>query len=449
MTERALDAVSQPVLLGDVVNTMVTLDQTLSQLHALRSSLLATAYQIAEADPDIDDVRSREMAHRAIATELGAALRMSDRTVERQMGEAHALHTGFPATAEAFARGAVSAQHVRVIAESGERIETDARRAAFERLAIEKALTDSPNRLRSYAKGLAQRFRDASFQERHDEARRRRGVWVRDLEDGQSELGVSGPSAIIHGIFERVSQMGFAVKEQNGRAQKHAAPAPRAAQAPLLDARTLNEIRADVVADLLLTGVPSGHDTVDGLLGRIRGFVEVTVPVTTLLDPLGSAPPAQLEGIGPVDPETARILARQAPGWDRVMTDPVSGAMLAVDRYRPTQEMRRHLRARDRRCRFPGCRVTALKCDADHSIDHALGGVTGVENLAGQCRRHHMTKHHTGWTVRQCGGGVLEWTSPSGRRHVDEPPGTSAHVTFADVADRAAAARSPGERAPF
>lgn len=31
-------------------------------------------------------------------------------------------------------------------------------------------------------------------------------------------------------------------------------------------------------------------------------------------------------------------------------------------------------------------------------------------------------KHHTAWTVRQLGGGVLEWTSPTGRRYLDKPP---------------------------
>lgn len=474
MTETAIEPPPQLELLSDVVSTMVALDQTLGQLQALRASLLSAAYQIAEDDPGIEDVRSREMAHRAIATELGAALRMSDRTVERQMSDAHVLRTDFPATTAAFERGALSAAHVRVITEAGFGITDADRRALFERAAIEKALTESPNRLRPFAKHLSERFREVSFQQRNDEARKKRSAWVRDLEDGQSEFGVRGPSAIIHGIFERVSQMGFVVKAENDRAAKAGRAASGAKNAPAasettgasetgetaeasetpdtsaLDERTLNEIRADLVADLLLTGIPTGHDTVDGLLGRIQGFIEVTIPVTTLTDEIDGAPAAQLEGIGPVDPETARILAGNASGWDRVMTDPVSGAVLAVDRYRPSEEMRRHLRARDRRCRFPGCRITARKCDDDHSVDHALGGATDVENLAGKCRRHHMTKHHTPWKVRQRSGGVLEWTSPTGRRHVDRPPGAAAHVMFTDIAERVARAAPPaGEDAPF
>lgn len=467
MTETALTPPQQQALLDDVVSTMVTLEHTMNQLQALRSSLLATAYRIADESPEIDDASSREMAHRAVATELGAALRVSDRTIEAQMGDAFVLRRDFPATTAAFQKGRISLAHVRVITEAGVSIEDARRRADFEREVVARALEESPNRLRPFAKRRAENFRELSFQQRNDEARRRRSVWVRDLEDGQSELGVTGPTTIIHGIFERLTQMGHAVKAENERVAKDAGSAATGAatadsamsegadaaaarsqgagsasdaEAALPDDRSLHEIRADLLADLLLTGAPTGHDTVAGLLGRIQGFVEVTVPVTTLMGSIDRALPAQLEGIGPVDPETARILAGDAPGWDRVMTDPVSGAVLAVDRYRPSEEMRRHLRARDRRCRFPGCRVTARKCDDDHTVDHAYGGATDVENLAGACRRHHVTKHHTPWLVRQVGGGVLEWTSPTGRTYVDRPPGTSAHVTFSEIDDLSAAA---------
>ena len=37
------------------------------------------------------------------------------------------------------------------------------------------------------------------------------------------------------------------------------------------------------------------------------------------------------------------------------MFHPHTGATLAVDRYRPSAELRRFLRVRDERCRFPGC----------------------------------------------------------------------------------------------
>ncbi|MFT4305806.1 MAG: HNH endonuclease signature motif containing protein [Microbacterium sp.] len=150
--------------------------------------------------------------------------------------------------------------------------------------------------------------------------------------------------------------------------------------------------------------------------------VHVTIPVLTLAGV--SRGPAIVPGHGPVDTDTARRLAAKAPRWERVMTDPYTGAVLAVDRYRVPADLSRFLRARDERRRFPGCGRTVGGCDVDHTHDAALGGTTSAGNLAHLCRRHHTLKHHTAWPVRQLGDGVLEWTAPTGRHHLDRPPAT-------------------------
>ena len=106
------------------------------------------------------------------------------------------------------------------------------------------------------------------------------------------------------------------------------------------------------------------------------------------------------------------------------MTSPVTGCVLAVDRYRQTSALTRFLRARDERCRFPGCRQPVWRCDIDHTLDAAHGGPTEHCNLAHLCKRHHVLKHHSAWTVRQLPGGILEWTSPTGRIHTDHPEPT-------------------------
>lgn len=459
MPTAAIARPEQPELLDDVVSTLVVLERTIHQLTAVRASLLATAHRIADDEPDIVDADSRELAHRAVASEIGAALRVSDRAIEGQMGDAARLLRDFPMTASAYEHGRLSPAHVRVILDAGSPIDDAEARQAFEAAVLPRALEESPNRLRPLVKQLSERFRAASFAERHAIAKAKRAVWVREGDDGMSELGVSGPTVIIRGIFDRISQMAFAVKTENARAavarvrDAGVSDALDDAQGAdtLADERSASELRADLAADLLLTGVPHGHDTADGQLGAIRASVEITVPVLTITDPISSAPPAHLEGVGPIDPHTARVLVGSAAGWDRVMTDPVSGAVLAVDRYRPTEQMRRYLRVRDRRCRFPGCRITARRCDDDHSLDHALGGATEVENMAGKCRRHHMTKHHTAWRVVQRPGGVVEWTSPTGRIYVDRPPGAPGAVTFHEVDERlvAHANPAPGDTAPF
>ncbi|MCR8672107.1 HNH endonuclease signature motif containing protein, partial [Agrococcus sp. HG114] len=159
----------------------------------------------------------------------------------------------------------------------------------------------------------------------------------------------------------------------------------------------------------------------------ITATVTVTIPATELLNQTDDADEPQLrfsgalEGGALVDAATVRSLAAETVVWERLFTHPVTGVPVAVDTYRPTRAMRRWLRARDGRCRWPGCANAVSRADTDHTRDHADGGATALSNLAHLCRRHHTMKHATAWTVQQLDQGVLEWTSPTGRVLTDEP----------------------------
>ena len=72
-----------------------------------------------------------------------------------------------------------------------------------------------------------------------------------------------------------------------------------------------------------------------------------------------------------VDPEFPRALPGSTVGLRPKAL--VAGA----DRYRPSASLAKRVRARDRRCRFPGCAVAAVFCDLDH-----------VRRLAGRWHRH-------------------------------------------------------------
>lgn len=56
----------------------------------------------------------------------------------------------------------------------------------------------------------------------------------------------------------------------------------------------------------------------------------ITVPVMTLL--VESDEPATLDGYGPIDLDTAKCLAGSATSCIRVLTHPVTGTVLDVDR---------------------------------------------------------------------------------------------------------------------
>ena len=103
-----------------------------------------------------------------------------------------------------------------------------------------------------------------------------------------------------------------------------------------------------------------------------------------------------------------KILAGNVPSFDRVFLDPITGAVLAVDRRFVTAEQKRYLVAGDIRCRFPGCRRPATECDIDHREDWALGGKTDIDNL-GALR----LSHESAW-VRMSRGGGAGWPRRSG-----------------------------------
>lgn len=188
------------------------------------------------------------------------------------------------------------------------------------------------------------------------------------------------------------------------------------------DPRTFDQLRADLLSDLLLTSDPSAvHGTG---LGSIRATVQVTVSAATLHG--HDDRPAELDGHGPVHPDTARILAGNNTGWTRLFLGP-TGMVTQTDTYTPTESMRRFLRARDQHCRFPGCRQAVHRCESDHNLDWALGGPTSITNLAHFCRSHHTLKHPdlpdlARWTARQLPDQTVQWVSPGGRAYPDHVP---------------------------
>ncbi|GAA3632497.1 hypothetical protein GCM10022200_14270 [Microbacterium awajiense] len=443
--------------LAPMVDEIVDIRRQMAALQAREARVLAAAGAIADEWADAEPTRSdAEVARRSVAAELAAALRVSDRTVQRQLAEAERLVGSFTETLTSLQKGRISLAHARIIVEAGDRITHPELIADYEASVLAYAEAESASRLRPIAKRRAEWYLDETIRERHAAAARTRAVQVYDVDDGMAEMLLTGPAVIVYGIHDRLTRMAREVTDADAQAIREAREAlkaaERAARAAAGDAnatpaaideladaaerartglddlvaarRSLDEIRADLVADLLLAADPVAHvGSVDTGLAAIRATVQVTVPVLTLLDSPVDDPfdAVTLAGHGPIDPDTARELARTAPGWDRILTHPISGTVLAVDRYQPSKKMRRLLAVRDRHCRFPGCRQSTARSDIDHTVAWVDGGTTAVENLSHLCRRHHTLKHHTPWSVVHKPGGVLEWTSPGGRVYPDHP----------------------------
>ena len=82
--------------------------------------------------------------------------------------------------------------------------------------------------------------------------------------------------------------------------------------------------------------------------------------------------------------------------------------------------VRRALEARDRGCRFPGCRLRFT--DAHHIVHWADGGETGLHNLLLLCARHHRAVHEGGFRVCTDKDAVAAFFSPNGRVIAEAPP---------------------------
>jgi len=148
-----------------------------------------------------------------------------------------------------------------------------------------------------------------------------------------------------------------------------------------------------------------------------RTEIRVTVALPTLLGL--DDEPADLAGYGPITAEAARALARDGT-WRRIVTDPLSGAVLDVGRtrYRPPADLATHVQVRDRACARPGCTTPAESCDLDHTVEfHRLDGTTSATNLGPLCRRDHVVKTDGGFHLTQVEPGVFEWTTPTGHRY--------------------------------
>ncbi|GAA3244828.1 HNH endonuclease signature motif containing protein [Pseudonocardia petroleophila] len=241
--------------------------------------------------------------------------------------------------------------------------------------------------------------------ERHQAARKERRVDVFRGEDGMATVWarMSAPDAA--SSFEWLTRLARGMGAD--------------------DPRTLDQRRADLAA-AALTGKlvirdPSATDVVTTApVTPGKPLITVVVPYSTLIGV--DEGPCEIAGYGPIPAHLARDVAADAV-WRRLVTDPLSGAVLDHGRttYRPPAGLADHVRARDLTCRAPGCRRAATTCELDHVIAWADDGATAEDNLACLCTAHHDLKEQPGWQVTLHPDRSLEWTTPTGHRYRTEP----------------------------
>ncbi len=175
-----------------------------------------------------------------------------------------------------------------------------------------------------------------------------------------------------------------------------------------------NQLTGPAEADLGQTGAAEagrGQAGVDGPGGLAVAALQPGAPVPTIL------------GGGPIDQSSAARLMVAAKTWWRVITDPLTGAVVKFgqDRYRPTAAQRAILQFRDGSCTTPGCTGPGRTCEIDHTQEWQHGGGTDIANLRLGCKRCHRLKSLGLLEVEQRAGGTILVTSLFGTRRVGYP----------------------------
>jgi hypothetical protein len=356
---------------------------------------------------------------------VSLALQVPLRTAQAKLAQARTLVSELPATLAAVSDGSLSAAHATVLAEAVWRLPADRPDlpAALEAAVLPPALAAgcvTVPQLRRRVRRAVLALDPSTAEQRHHRALTGRRVEYHPGEDGMAALTAILPAPEAQLIYTRLTTATTLL--------------------PAEDPRTVDQRRADLLIDAMLTGLP--HDGLPRAQGR-RPAINVVINADTLLGL--DDQPGHLTGYGPITANTARRLAADSSGtWRRLLTDPDTGALLDISphRYRPPQRLRDHLSARDDTCAFPTCQQPGWRCEPDHTVPFNQGGRTRRDNLALTCRRHNQAKANgTGWTYQHNPNGSYTWTTDTGH-HYTKP----ASRTWTHEGDTTTPSRSPDRR---
>jgi hypothetical protein len=368
------------------------------QVAHYHAELLATVWESAYCPPG-DETSPPERTDRPddyAADEIRFALTLTRRAADTLLGTAYQLVERLPAAHGALRSGRIDLSKARVLDEETAALPAPtARHVVGLVLPVAGGLTTG--QLRARLRRLVIAADPDAAARRHQQALGRRRVEHGLDRDGTATLaGHHLPPDRAATAAARIDALARAVKQAG-------------------DARTMDELRADLYLDIL-NGVHSGP-------AAPTGGVELVVPLATLTG--GSAQPGEIKGWGPVIAEIARKVADRQHDrpWRYTVVDE-SGSVTAhgpLRRRRPTAGDAALVRARDRTCRAPGCRTPAHRSDLDHTLAWEHGGATVPANLGVLCRHCHGYKHSKGVRLSQPAPGTFVWRTRLGHTYTTGP----------------------------
>jgi hypothetical protein len=389
------------------IDYLAALERQSSWLQAAMQRAIVAVAGISEGKSDgpftgVDEAEREDVS---------SALRLSAGTAQMRIDVARTLVNHLPNTCSALATGELSAAHATVIAkETAAAIRDGLSEFAIfsiEQKAIAHAEFHTPSQVAQQVRSAIAKFAPATFEEVVEKARDCRRVSCYNDIDGMSTVVAILPAADAQTVMKAIEA--FIIK---GSTELNISVDSPVSDTPVSDTRNADMKRADALT--AIAGFALAASSEEVALHRRPITVNVTIDLPTLLGL--SENPGQLAGYGAIPASVARALASDGK-WKRFITDPQTGALLDYGRetYQPPQALIDFLIARDRTCRFPGCRRSAALSDLDHAQSWEEGGTTSLDNLGALCRRHHLLKTHGGWGIESRADGSCTWTSPLGK----------------------------------
>ena len=412
------------------IDYLSALERQISWLQAMmQRAIVAVAGEEGSKSDDIftgvDDAEREDVA---------AALRMSTGTAQIRIDVARTLVNHLPNVCSALAMGEISPAHATVIARESASAIRDGMGPAhiysIEQSALAYAEFHTPTQVANKVRTTIAKLAPEPFEEIAERARDTRRVSCFREVDGLSTIVAILPAedaqivmkAIENFIHAQVANEAITLNPRgvsvaggagaSGAGVGVASDSANDSEVAPGEHRSMDMKRADALTSIATWSLQ--QSTVDVKLHRRPVTVNVTIDLPTLLGLAEN--PGQLAGYGAIPASVARALASDGK-WQRFITDPQTGTLLDFGResYEPPQALIDFLIARDRTCRFPGCRHSAARADLDHAQSWESGGKTSPENLGALCRRHHRLKTHGGWKLKSHSDGACTWTSPLGK----------------------------------
>ena len=391
---------------SDRIDFLTALDRQDGWLYALRQRAIAAVAGLtpSEGGGPLSGVDESERE------DISTALRLAPATAQSRIDIARTLVNNLPNTCSALVTGEISSAHATVIArETAVAIRDGAPESVvfeIEQRAIAYAEFHTPGQLANHVRNSVALFAPEEFEETVSRATALRRISCYNEADGMSTVVAILPAAEAQVVMNSIEA--FILRQDQLQDQLGGVHSRDAAEKLTIDQR-----RADALSSICANFLSEISETVTPQRRPLT--VNVTIDLPTLLGLAEN--PGQLAGYGPIPAAVARELASDAK-WKRFITEPQTGNLLDFGResYEPPQNLKDFLIARDRTCRFPGCRRSALLSDLDHAESWESGGSTSPDNIGALCRRHHRLKTHDGWGIESFADGSCTWTSPLGKK---------------------------------